>query len=147
MLGPNKCPKGSPHASKIDPKFKTNISGCKSAFDIDFGYIFESKKPGFQCNYVVIIDFVFPQASIWNNLESNMASKPEPGATWDLQVGLNEPPGTHGPSQERFRTQFLPMLERVCKTFNAKKKKNMPFRPACVQLIQRSGSNLGTNTR
>ena len=68
-----------------------------------------------------------PRPPFGSHLGSKMASKPETGATWDLQVVLNEPQGTPGPSQERFRTHFLPILERCCKSFNANNKKTCFF--------------------
>jgi hypothetical protein len=64
-----------------------------------------------------------PRHPFGSHLASKMDPKPEAGATWDLQVVLNEPQGTPGPSQERFRTQFLPIWEQFCKNFNAKKQK------------------------
>ena len=58
-----------------------------------------------------------------SHLVSKMVPKPETEATWDLQVVLNEPQGTPRPSQERFRTQLLPILNFFCKNFNAKTKR------------------------
>ena len=64
-----------------------------------------------------------PRPPFGSHLGSKMAPKPETGATWDLQVVLNEPQGTPGPSQERFRTEFLSIWDRFCKKFSSNKNK------------------------
>ena len=106
---------------KVIRKFVTNFN--------DFGSVLRAPRPPFG-----------------SHLGSKMAPRPETGATWDLQVVLNEPQGTPGPSQERFRPQFLRFWNDFARISMPKNKKHMPFQPACVQLVQRSGSNLGMNT-